>query len=131
MDMGNHGPSGIGGLLRNEGGEVIWAFRGPIGVADANEAEVKAMYHGIKLLQNVDLNKIEVEGDSLNVIRWLRGSKAIPWRFASLFDEIRERIGVASVSFCHVRRSANAEADRLAREGVSKESFELFDFLPP
>ncbi|XP_077222065.1 uncharacterized protein LOC143855898 [Tasmannia lanceolata] len=101
--MGNPGPSIIGGLLRNEEGEVIWAFGGPIEVADANEAEVRVVHQGIKFLHNVNLNKVVVEGDSLDVIRWLRGVKVVPWRFASLFDEIWDKIGVASISFTHVR----------------------------
>ncbi|XP_077228528.1 uncharacterized protein LOC143861493 [Tasmannia lanceolata] len=67
--MGNPRPLGIGGLLRDEDGVVLWAFRGPIGVAEASEAEFHAAHQDIKMLQNVDLNKVVVEGDSLNVIR--------------------------------------------------------------
>ncbi|XP_077242350.1 uncharacterized protein LOC143882832 [Tasmannia lanceolata] len=65
--LGNLGPASNGGLLRTEGGVVIWDFSGPIGVVDANEAGVRAIHHGINLLRITDLNKVVVEGDSLNL----------------------------------------------------------------
>ncbi|XP_077234187.1 uncharacterized protein LOC143876359 [Tasmannia lanceolata] len=97
--MGNPIPSGIGRVLRDEFGAVRWAFAGPIGVADANEDEVRAIHQGIKLLVKEDMNRLVLEGDSFNVIRWLKGSHSYPWRFVPYFDEIQDRVGEASISF--------------------------------
>ncbi|XP_077240345.1 uncharacterized protein LOC143881241 [Tasmannia lanceolata] len=130
--LGNPGSSGIGEVLRDELGKVRWAFVGPIGVANSSEVEVRAVHRGIRLLENEDLNKVVVvEEDSLNVIRWLKGSHVHPCQFARFFDEILDRVGEANISFKHFRRSANGDADRLARDGVSREVLEPFDFLPP
>ncbi|XP_077232383.1 uncharacterized protein LOC143869472 [Tasmannia lanceolata] len=131
FDGSSLGPAGIGGLLRDENGDVIWAFSGPIGVAGSNEVEVQAIYQGICFLQSEDLNRVEIEGDSLNVIRWVREKHLVLWRFAALFDEIQDRVGSSSISFNHIRRTANGEANKLARERVHMERVELFDFLPP
>ncbi|XP_077225513.1 uncharacterized protein LOC143858674 isoform X3 [Tasmannia lanceolata] len=129
--LGNPGPSGIGGVLRNENGEVVWAFAGPIGVADALEAEVRAVHQGMILLGQEILGNLVVEGDLLNVIRWLKGTSSHPWRFDHYFDEIKDCIGDAAVIFRHVRRLANDIANWLAREGVSKDALALLGDLPP
>ncbi|XP_077239748.1 uncharacterized protein LOC143880655 [Tasmannia lanceolata] len=129
--LGNPGPAGIGGVLRDDKGEVIWSFAGPIGIADSNEAEVPAAHQGIKLLEVEYLNNVVVEGDSINVIRWLSGSHRFLWRFTDLFNEILDIIGDSQVEFNHARRSANEEADSQARRGVALESLEKFDYLSP
>ncbi|XP_077214595.1 uncharacterized protein LOC143849470 [Tasmannia lanceolata] len=129
--LGNPGEAGIGGLCRNDKGEVLWAYSGPIGVADSNEAEVRAVHSGIKFLDSQVYDSSIVEGDSLNVIRWLSGEVAPPWRFLPFFKEIEDLIQGSSIVFGHVRRSANAEADSLARGGVFRTILECFDYFPP
>ncbi|XP_077215805.1 uncharacterized protein LOC143850438 [Tasmannia lanceolata] len=129
--IGNPGDAGIGGLCRNSKGDVLWAFSGPIGVADSSEAEVRAAHCGLKLLDPSVFDKVIVEGDSSNVILWLRGEASPPWRFLSLFDELNDLALLSAISFRHVRRAANSEADSLARSGVFRSSLEQFDYLPP
>ncbi|XP_077242341.1 uncharacterized protein LOC143882820 [Tasmannia lanceolata] len=122
--LGNPGEAGLGGLCRNDKGKVLWAYSGPIGVADSNEAEVRAAHSGIKHLDSSVFDKIIVEGDSLNVIRWLSGVAIPPWRFLPFFEEIEDLVQGSSIVFEHVRRIANAEADSLAREGVLRSGLE-------
>ncbi|XP_077231884.1 uncharacterized protein LOC143864904 [Tasmannia lanceolata] len=129
--LGNPGPAGIGGVVMNSDGEVVQAYSGPIGVADSNEAEVRAAYQGILLLGSERVANTIVEGDSLNVIRWLKGSAVPPWRFLHFFDEIKDITVGRSVAFQNVRRAANEVADKLAKAGAVKQSLELYDFLPP
>ncbi|XP_077240356.1 uncharacterized protein LOC143881253 [Tasmannia lanceolata] len=122
--LGNPGPASIGGLCRDALGEVLWSFSGPLGVCDSNEAEVRAMYTGIKRIDKELYDKIIVEEDSKNVIRWLLRSAAPPWRFWSFFDEIEDLTAGSSMVFHHVRRSGNSEADSLARSGVHRNVLE-------
>ncbi|XP_077214115.1 uncharacterized protein LOC143848958 [Tasmannia lanceolata] len=129
--IGNPGPGGVGGLCRDACGEVVRAFSGPFGVCDASEAEVMAVYHGIKRLERDSMDSTIVEGDSLNVIRWLKGLVLPPWRFSSIFEEIDDLIAGTSIVFNHFWRSANGEADSLVRSGVRRLELEWFDFLPP
>ncbi|XP_077249126.1 uncharacterized protein LOC143888564 [Tasmannia lanceolata] len=129
--FGNPGTAGVGGLCRDEFGEILWAFSGPIGVCDSSEAEVKAAYFGIKKLSREVLDHIIVEGDSLNVIRWLKSGVAPPWRFLALFDEIEDFVAGSAIVFNHVWRSANEKEDGLAKQRVGRESILWFDHLPP
>ncbi|XP_077251403.1 uncharacterized protein LOC143890566 [Tasmannia lanceolata] len=129
--LGNPGPAGIGGVLRNDRGELIWAFAGPIGVTDSTEAEVRAAHQGIKLFVNERLSNVVIEGDSPNVIRWLNGAGSHPWRFDYHFDEMLDWMRSSTFLFRHVRRSANSMADALARDGVTLKDLAHYDSLPP
>ncbi|XP_077249006.1 uncharacterized protein LOC143888448 [Tasmannia lanceolata] len=129
--FGNPGASGFGGLLRDHDGAVKWAFSGPNGISDSSEAEVKAAYYGILHMERTLLDKVIMEGDSSNVVRWLAGLAPPPWRFLSFFDEIADWVANSSISFLHIRRTANEEADALAKSGVNRQYLEWFDDLPP
>ncbi|XP_077211418.1 uncharacterized protein LOC143846751 [Tasmannia lanceolata] len=129
--LGNPGPAGIGRLYRDFRGDTIWAYSGPLGLCNSNEAEVRAVHQGIKKMARDLIDSTIVEGDSLNVVRWLRRSVLQPWRFWLFFDEISDLVDGSSIVFNHVRRSANCEVDSLARSGVDRLELESFDFLPP
>ncbi|XP_077215580.1 uncharacterized protein LOC143850200 [Tasmannia lanceolata] len=129
--FGNPGPAGIGGLSKDSRGGVSWAFAGPLGITDSSEAEVRAAYQGIKRLSVDSYHRKIVEGGSSNVIGWLSGRVAPPWRFLSYFEEIHDLISESSLVCKYVRRGANGEADSLAKSGVLREGLEWFDFLPP
>ncbi|XP_077219709.1 uncharacterized protein LOC143853895 [Tasmannia lanceolata] len=115
--FGNPGLAGIRWVLRDEHDNVIWAYAGPIGIADASEAEVRAARQGIKTIAEKGVYKVIIEGDSLNVIRWLQGSKKNPWRLDNFFDEIADCFISISMPFKNVLRSANEMTDKLARLG--------------
>ncbi|XP_077215483.1 uncharacterized protein LOC143850043 [Tasmannia lanceolata] len=129
--MGNPSQAGIAGVLRNERGKVVWAFAGPIGVMDAMEAEVQATQQSIKLVVSHELNDVVIEGGSLNIIKRLHGFLKNPWRFDSYFNEISAYTRSLAISFHHVCRSANKEADKMARLSAFKETLALYDAFPP
>nr|DAD36103.1 TPA_asm: hypothetical protein HUJ06_006743 [Nelumbo nucifera] len=62
--------AGIGGLILNREGNVIWAFSGPVGSIDAYEAEVRVLVTGLRIVKSLQLNSVFIEGDSRNVIGW-------------------------------------------------------------
>ncbi|XP_019053610.1 PREDICTED: uncharacterized protein LOC109114826 [Nelumbo nucifera] len=45
---GNPGPSGVGGVFRDENGKVIALFSGPIGNGDSLRAEICALMEGLR-----------------------------------------------------------------------------------
>ncbi|XP_077242065.1 uncharacterized protein LOC143882471 [Tasmannia lanceolata] len=128
--FGNPGPAGVGGLCRDDAGKVLWSFWGPLGVTDATEAEVQAAFNGIKKVSRDRPKSVIVEGDSFNVIRWLRGGMAPPWRFLDLFDEMEDILVESNIELIHVRRSANGKTDALARRGVVCMSMNWSDQFP-
>ncbi|XP_077232067.1 sm-like protein LSM2 isoform X1 [Tasmannia lanceolata] len=71
------------------------------------------------MLRRLKLKRfIIVEGDSLNVISWLKGGVPPPLRFDAMFDEIDDLIAGSFIDINHLQRSANGEADSLARGGL-------------
>ncbi|XP_077217829.1 uncharacterized protein LOC143852327 [Tasmannia lanceolata] len=130
VSLRNPGPAGVGGLCRDDAGKVLWAFWGPLVVTGATEAEVQAVFNGIKKVGRDCLKSVIVEGDSFNVIRWLRGGVAPPWRFLDLFDEMKDILAESDIELIHVRRSANEKADALARRGVVCNSMNWSDQFP-
>ncbi|XP_077253864.1 protease Do-like 5, chloroplastic, partial [Tasmannia lanceolata] len=75
--FGNPGPSGIWRVLKDDKGMTRWAFSGPIVVADSNETELKAALQGIICSYASIPSRLIVEGDSLNVVRWMDDSHPI------------------------------------------------------
>ncbi|XP_077224176.1 uncharacterized protein LOC143857602 [Tasmannia lanceolata] len=105
--LGNPGPARIGGLVRNDKRELIWAFSRPIGVADLTEAEVRAAHYGIKYLASNNFENVMIEGSSLNVIKWLQGDEKHPSTFDKFFDEIDNYRRSSASPFKNVQSSAN------------------------
>ncbi|XP_077252571.1 uncharacterized protein LOC143891971 [Tasmannia lanceolata] len=58
------GPAGVGRVLRNEIGKILWVYTGG---TDATEVEVRAVHQGLELLQKNCVNKVLIECDSSNV----------------------------------------------------------------
>ncbi|XP_077242049.1 uncharacterized protein LOC143882442 [Tasmannia lanceolata] len=72
--------------------------------------------------------KLEVEGDSSNVISWVQGSSIGPWRLAKFLDEISSMCNESFLSFVHIPRSVNDLADRLAKSGALSDT--VYSGLP-
>ncbi|XP_010259711.1 PREDICTED: uncharacterized protein LOC104599039 [Nelumbo nucifera] len=70
--MKNPGPSGIGGGLRDENGNIIAMFSSSIGVGDSLRAQVLAALEGVQRAKDLKVKKLIVEGDSMVVVSWLK-----------------------------------------------------------
>ncbi|XP_057862028.2 uncharacterized protein LOC131070484 [Cryptomeria japonica] len=66
--VGNPSQSGIGCILRNSDGICIKEISKKIGVATNNEVEFRAALRGLQLGMELGLQRINLEGDSLNVM---------------------------------------------------------------
>lgn len=113
---GNPGPAGYGYLLERPDGELIVADGHAIGTATNNVAEYSGLIAGLRRAAELGIRQLRVFGDSKLVIEQMKGT----WRvraegLKSLQLEARGLArGFDSVTYEHVRRAGNAEADRLA-----------------
>eukprot|EP00253_Pinus_taeda_P023386 PITA_23386 len=124
---GNPGPTGYGGVIRNDRGVVQYIFYGSIGKDTNNVAELEGLWKGICIVDQHSFYPLEVEGDSLILInaatRIQAGTSAAKiassWRLLSRLETLEERLRRPNcIIFKHVRRTANQVADRLANQGV-------------
>lgn len=120
---GNPGTAGIGVVLKSESGEVLAVVGRGIGITTNNVAEYTALIEGLDLALSYGVTDITIRCDSELVVhqvegRWkIKDEKLRP--LAVKARSLMERFERAEI--VHVRREANAEADRLANEGMDQE----------
>ena len=118
---GKLGPAGIGGVLRNDKGEVLLMFSKSVGIRDSNEAESLAILEALRIFSTSFHGPLLVESDSTNAVGWLLKPDSRPWNFQFHFNEMK-KISSLVVSFGHVLRRANSIADALVKQGVDRAS---------
>lgn len=112
---------GIGGWIKDSNGLLLHTFSGPLISSSALEAEVGALWHIISVLLegNFHSNNLVICSDSMDAMELLRTGSFI------CTSSICERNKYKKVvdkyfSLQFVPRSLNAEADELAKKGLSK-----------
>ena len=117
---GNPGPAGIGAQLTTEDGEVVGEIARGIGEATNNVAEYTAVIEGLRRAKELRARTVTVRSDSLLLVNQLTGRFRV--KTPHLQPLHRQARGLVAsfdhVTFEHVRRELNTEADRLANEGV-------------
>lgn len=68
----------------------------------------------------LNLRGITIERDSFCAIRWASGDRGRPWRFADIMEEVIALARSVEASFVHINRTANSDADALAKEGIHR-----------
>lgn len=63
-------PTGMGGVLHNSKGEILFMFSMSVGVKESNEAEVMATLEALWYFSLSYRIKLMVEGDSANAVKW-------------------------------------------------------------
>ena len=119
---GNPGPAGIGVVLLDDNGEVIGEIAAGIGRATNNIAEYQALIAGLDLALERGVTELEVRMDSQLVVSQVTGE----WKIKS--DNLRQLAVKArrllnrfpKVEVRHVPREDNADADKLANQGMDE-----------
>ncbi|MQA99939.1 MAG: reverse transcriptase-like protein [Actinobacteria bacterium] len=117
---GNPGPAGIGVVLMDADGTVVGEIARGIGRTTNNVAEYTAMIEGLKLALDKGFEGIDVYSDSKLVVMQLGGD----WKIKNeglrgLAVEARRLLNrFRDFQLSHVPREQNAEADRLANQGM-------------
>lgn len=131
---GNPGPAAIGVVICGPDGNLLTSYGKAIGRKTNNEAEygavvfalakVKSLFGGTK----AKATTLEVFMDSELVQRQLSGQYKIEEeRLFPFFIKIWNlRIDFRAVTFTHIPREKNRDADRLVNEALDNEQAELF-----
>ncbi|MGZ5289504.1 MAG: ribonuclease HI family protein [Actinomycetota bacterium] len=117
---GNPGPAGIGVQITDPRGGVLAEIAEGLGEATNNVAEYTAAIAGLKRAAELGATQVLLRSDSQLLIYQLTGRYRV--KTAHLVPLHREVLAQArrfdSITYEHVRRERNTEADRLANEGV-------------
>jgi ribonuclease HI len=117
---GNPGPAGWGVYIVDDKGEVLAELSGSLGTATNNVAEYHGLIAALQWAANRDLKQIAIKGDSLLLIEQMRGNYKVKNEgLKPLHLKARMLVmQIGDVSFEHVRREQNKEADRLSNVGM-------------
>lgn len=131
---GNPGPAAIGVVIQDSSGRAIKSYGKAIGDATNNEAEYTAVIFALQKVRSLLGKKktkdlaIEVRMDSELIARQLGGEYKIEEeRLFPFFIKVWNlKMDFGRVSFTHIPREKNKEADRLVNEALDKEQNRLF-----
>jgi ribonuclease HI len=119
---GNPGPAAIGAVLKDEAGVIVAEISEYIGETTNNQAEYRAVVAAIEKAKALKAEELDFFLDSELVVKQLkREYKVRDKDLAPLFMKIyNAMMGFKKVTFKHVRREFNAEADKLVNEALDK-----------
>jgi ribonuclease HI len=117
---GNPGPAGAGSQLTTPDGEVVAEISEGLGETTNNVAEYTAAILGLERARELGATDVLLRSDSQLLINQLTGTYKVKTpHLQPLHRKLRELAsGFERIRFEHVPRERNAEADRLANEGV-------------
>jgi ribonuclease HI len=117
---GNPGPAAIGVVIAEPSGRVLVEFGESLAPTTNNVAEYTAVVRALERAAVLGARRVQVMMDSQLVVRQLNGSYRVKHRdMLPLYRKVLELIQrFEQVSFEHVPREENVEADRLANQAL-------------
>jgi ribonuclease HI len=119
---GNPGRAGWGVLIQDEAGETVATLCGAIGLATNNVAEYQGLLAALRWCVEQGATSARVRSDSLLLVQQMRGvykvKNADLKRLHGQALLLAHRIG--RVSYEHVPREQNTDADRLANHAMDE-----------
>lgn len=131
--LGNPGPAGSGGILRDDGGGFVFCFSLHLGEETNMFDKVIALKQSLLYCLQLGFNDIVCESDSAKLVHWFGLHIAsLPWTILELWDDIIAFGQSLSFALQHAYRERNSIADQLEKahtKGLS-EVFLLSSLLP-
>jgi len=116
---GNPGPAGYGVHIRREDGTIV-ELKESLGIATNNVAEYGALLAALRWAAGHGIKALHVQSDSELLVKQMKGLYRVrnPG-LQPLYEEARALARqIGRVTFEHVRREFNGDADRLANEAM-------------
>jgi ribonuclease HI len=118
---GNPGPAGYGVRITRDDGSVV-DLKESIGIATNNVAEYTGLLAALRWAADAGVQTLHVKADSELMVKQMLGDYRVKnERLQPLYAEARRLAGrIGRVTFEHVRRERNQDADRLANEAMDE-----------
>jgi probable phosphoglycerate mutase len=119
---GNPGPAGYGVRIESEDGTLIEELHAPLGIATNNVAEYNGLLAALRWAVDHDVEKLHIRSDSELLVKQMLGAYKVKHPgLQPLATQARLlSMQLGGVTFEHVRREHNAEADRLSNLGMDE-----------
>ena len=113
---GNPGPAGYGVRIEEQDGTLIQELHAPLGVATNNVAEYNGLLAALRWAVDHDVDTLHIRSDSELLVKQMLGAYKVKHPglqpLAARARLLTMQLG--RVTFEHVRRERNTEADRLS-----------------
>ena len=119
---GNPGPAGYGVYIQDADGAPIEELHGGLGVATNNVAEYNGLLAALRWAAEHGHRRLHIRADSELLVKQMRGEYRVKNEgLKPLFLQACALIrGIGDVTFEHVRRELNKDADRLSNLGMDQ-----------
>jgi probable phosphoglycerate mutase len=117
---GNPGPAGFGVRIETADGTLVEEFGESIGVATNNVAEYRGLISALEWARAHGHHTVHVRSDSLLLVQQMLGNYKVKNAGLQPLHARARLLGhdIGRVTFEHVRRERNADADRLANAAM-------------
>jgi ribonuclease HI len=117
---GNPGPAGYGVYIQGPDGAPLDELYGGIGIATNNVAEYNGLLAALRWAKEHGHTTVHIKADSLLVVEQMRGRFKVKHPGLQPLHAKATLLAheVGRVTFEHVRRELNQEADRLSNLGM-------------
>jgi ribonuclease HI len=126
---GNPGPAGYGAFIVDADGAPLASLHGALGIATNNVAEYNGLLAALTWALEHGHTRVHVKADSQLLVEQMNGNYRV--KNAGLqplyADAVRLASRIGTVTFEHIRRELNTEADRLSNVGMDENGKAQFD----
>lgn len=117
---GNPGPAGYGVFIVGADGTPLASLHGALGIATNNVAEYNGLLAALTWAAAHGHTRVHIKADSELLVEQMKGNYRV--KNAGLqplyADAVRLAARIGKVTFEHIRRELNKEADRLSNVGM-------------
>jgi ribonuclease HI len=119
---GNPGPAGYGAVITDDNGHILAELHEGIGISTNNVAEYRGLIAALEWALAHGHARVHVKSDSLLIVQQMLGNYRVKHEgLLPLYRQARHLIArIGHVSFEHVRRELNRDADRLSNLGMDQ-----------
>jgi len=124
---GNPGPAGYGVRIEAPDGAVLAELHGGLGIATNNVAEYNGLLAALGWARANGHDVVHIKADSLLLVEQMRGNYKVKHPGLQPLHAKATLLAyeIGDVTFEHVRREANKEADRLSNLGMDESEEQL------
>jgi ribonuclease HI len=121
---GNPGPAAIGVVIKDEKGKILKQDSEYIGKATNNQAEYQALLKGLRLAKDLKPTEVICYLDSELVVKQMKQEYKVKDKdLQPLFIKCwNAAIALKKVTYQHIPRNLNKEADKLLNDELDKKS---------
>jgi probable phosphoglycerate mutase len=119
---GNPGSAGYGAIIRDQNGGILAELYEGIGVSTNNVAEYRGLIAALEWALAHGHRRLHIKSDSQLIVQQMLGNYRVKHEgLVPLYQRARRLASeVGHVTFEHVRREQNADADRLSNLGMDQ-----------